>query len=312
MSKIYDSIEQLIGRTPLLRIKKGKGQTTADILLKLESFNPFHSVKDRIGFAMIDQAEQEGKISPDKTVIIEATSGNTGIGLAFVAASRGYRVIFTMPESMSIERRKILKALGAQCVLTEAARGMRGAIEKAQEIANNTPNSWIPAQFDNPSNPAIHYRTTGPEIWQDTDGNVDVLVCGVGTGGTITGTGMYLKEQNPNLYVVAVEPADSPVLSGGAPGSHKIQGIGAGFVPSILNTKIYNEVYRAQLDESMQTSRALAQQEGVFVGISSGAIAAAAIQIGQRPEWQGKTIVAVIPDFGERYFSTVLFQDIEA
>ena len=309
MAKIYDSIEELIGNTPLVRMRKVGGVNLgSDILLKLEYFNPFHSVKDRVGFSMIDRAEKEGIIDPSKTTIVEATSGNTGIGLAFVGASRGYKIIFTMPDNMTIERRKLLEGLGAKCILTKASKGMKGAISKAKEILETIPDSWMPEQFENPANPEIHYKTTGPEIWNDTDGKIDILICAVGTGGTITGTGRYLKEQNSAIKIIAVEPDTSPVLSGEQAGSHKIQGIGAGFIPNVLDTDIYDDIYKASIDESIEISKALAHQEGIFVGLSSGAVVAAALSIAKKTENKGKTIVAILPDFAERYLSSILFQ----
>ncbi len=309
MSKIYNKITDLIGKTPLLELanyKKAKG-LDATILAKLEYFNPAGSVKDRIAKAMIDEAEATGKLVSG-SVIIEPTSGNTGIGLASVAAARGYRIIITMPETMSVERRNLLAAYGAELVLTEGAKGMKGAIAKAEELAKEIPNSFIPGQFVNPANPAYHRATTGPEIWEDTDGKVDIFVAGVGTGGTISGVGEYLKEQNPNVKVVAVEPSDSPVLSEGRAGAHKIQGIGAGFVPDTLNTEIYDEVIKVAADDAFETGRAIAHREGVLVGISSGAAVWAAEQLAKRPENKGKTIVALLPDTGERYLSTPMFK----
>ncbi len=310
MSKIYTSADQLIGRTPLLElvhIEKEK-KLEAKVLAKLEYFNPAGSVKDRIAKAMIDDAEAKGLLKPG-SVIIEPTSGNTGIGLASVAAARGYRIIIVMPETMSVERRQLMKAYGAELVLTEGAKGMKGAIAKADELAKELPNSFIPGQFVNPANPAVHKATTGPEIWEDTDGNVDIFVAGVGTGGTVTGTGEYLKSQNPNVKVVAVEPASSPVLSQGHAGAHKIQGIGAGFVPDVLDTKIYDEIITVENDDAFATGRLIGKHEGVLVGISSGAAVWAAIELAKRPENKGKTIVALLPDTGDRYLSTPLFAD---
>lgn len=310
MSRVYTSADQLIGGTPLLElthIEREEG-LEARILGKLEYFNPAGSVKDRIAKAMIDDAEKKGLLKAN-SVIIEPTSGNTGIGLASVAAARGYRIIIVMPETMSIERRKLMKAYGAELVLTEGSKGMKGAIEKANELAKEIPNSFIPGQFINPANPAVHKATTGPEIWNDTDGKVDIFVAGVGTGGTITGTGEYLKSQNPNVKVVAVEPASSPMLSKGTAGSHKIQGIGAGFVPDVLDTKVYDEVIAVENEDAFTTGRLIGRKEGVLVGISSGAAVWAAVQLAKRPENRGKTIVVLLPDTGDRYLSTPLFED---
>ena len=310
MANIYTSADQLIGKTPLLElthIEKELG-LNATILAKLEYFNPAGSVKDRIAKAMIDDAEASGKLKPG-SVIIEPTSGNTGIGLASVAAARGYRIIIVMPETMSVERRQLMKAYGAELVLTEGAKGMKGAIAKADELAKEIPNSFIPGQFVNPANPAIHRETTGPEIWADTDGKVDIFVAGVGTGGTVTGVGEFLKSQNPNVKVVAVEPAGSPVLSKGTPGAHKIQGIGAGFVPAVLNTGVYDEIIPVENEAAFATGKKIGKSEGVLVGISSGAAVCAAIELAKRPENKGKTIVALLPDTGDRYLSTPLFAD---
>ena len=310
MSKIYTSADQLIGKTPLLElvhIEKDEG-LEAKVLGKLEYLNPAGSVKDRIAKAMIDDAETKGLLKPG-SVIIEPTSGNTGIGLASVAAARGYRIIIVMPETMSVERRQLMKAYGAELVLTEGAKGMKGAIAKADELAKEIPDSFIPGQFVNPANPAIHRATTGPEIWEDTDGKVDIFVAGVGTGGTVTGVGEYLKSQNPNVKIVAVEPASSPVLSKGTAGSHKIQGIGAGFVPDVLDTKIYDEVIPVENDDAFAAGKLVGRAEGVLVGISSGAAVWAAIQLAKRPENKGKTIVALLPDTGDRYLSTPLFSE---
>ena len=310
MSKVYTSADQLVGKTPLLElvhIEKAEG-LEAKVLGKLEYFNPAGSVKDRIAKAMIDDAEQKGLLK-DGSVIIEPTSGNTGIGLASVAAARGYRIIIVMPETMSVERRQLMKAYGAELVLTEGAKGMKGAIAKADELAKEIPGSFIPGQFVNPANPAVHKATTGPEIWGDTDGKVDIFVAGVGTGGTITGVGEYLKSQNPNVKVVAVEPASSPVLSKGVAGSHKIQGIGAGFVPDVLDTKVYDEIIPVENEDAFATGKLIGKKEGVLVGISSGAAVWAAIQLAKRPENKGKTIVALLPDTGDRYLSTPLFAD---
>ena len=308
--RVYRKITDLIGGTPLLELTNYEkaNELNAKIYAKLEYFNPAGSVKDRIAKAMLDDAEEKGLLKPG-AVIIEPTSGNTGIGLASVAASRGYKVILTMPETMSVERRNLLKAYGAELVLTEGAKGMAGAIAKAKELAEQTPNSYIPSQFTNPANPAVHLKTTGPEIWADTDGKVDIFVAGVGTGGTLSGVGAYLKSQNPNVKVVAVEPATSPVLSGGKAGPHKIQGIGAGFVPDTLNTDIYDEILPVQNEDAFATGRALAHSEGVLVGISSGAAVFAAAQFAKRPENAGKVIVALLPDTGERYLSTPMFAD---
>ena len=310
MSNIYTSADQLIGKTPLLElvhIEKELG-LEARILAKLEYFNPAGSVKDRIAKAMIDDAEASGKLKSG-SVIIEPTSGNTGIGLASVAAARGYRIIIVMPETMSVERRQLMKAYGAELVLTEGAKGMKGAIAKADELAKEIPDSFIPGQFVNPANPAVHRATTGPEIWEDTDGKVDFFVAGVGTGGTVTGVGEYLKSQNPEVKVVAVEPAGSPVLSKGTPGAHKIQGIGAGFVPEVLNTGVYDEIIAVENEAAFATGKKIGKSEGVLVGISSGAAVWAAIELAKRPENKGKTIVALLPDTGDRYLSTPLFAD---
>lgn len=310
MAKIYTSITQLIGGTPLVELSnyEADNKLEATILAKLEYFNPAGSVKDRIAKAMLDDAEAKGLLKPGAT-IIEPTSGNTGIGLASVAAARGYKIILTMPETMSVERRNLLKAYGAELVLTDGAKGMKGAIEKANELAAATPGSFIPGQFVNPANPAIHRATTGPEIWADTDGKVDIFVAGVGTGGTLTGVGEYLKAQNPNVKIVAVEPAGSPVLSKGVAGPHKIQGIGAGFVPDTLNTKIYDEIIPVENKDAFITGRTIARKEGVLIGISSGAAVYAATVLAQRPENKGKTIVALLPDTGDRYLSTPLFSE---
>ncbi|MCH5303744.1 MAG: cysteine synthase A [Ruminococcus sp.] len=308
--KIYERITDLIGKTPLLELKNYETANNLDakIVGKLEYFNPAGSVKDRIAKAMIDEAEAKGILKKD-AVIIEPTSGNTGIGLAAVAASRGYRIILTMPETMSVERRNLLKAYGAELVLTEGAKGMKGAIKKAEELADEIPNSFIPSQFENPANPQTHLLTTGPEIWEDTDGKVDIFVAGVGTGGTVSGVGKYLKSKNPDVKVVAVEPATSPVLSKGTPGPHKIQGIGAGFVPDTLNTEVYDEIITVENEEAFKTGGTLAKSEGLLVGISSGAAVFAATQLAKRPENKGKTIVALLPDTGERYLSTPMFSD---
>lgn len=310
MSNIYTSADQLIGKTPLLELTHIEKELNlyAKILAKLEYFNPAGSVKDRIAKAMIDDAEASGKLK-DGSVIIEPTSGNTGIGLASVAAARGYRIIIVMPETMSVERRQIMKAYGAELVLTEGAKGMKGAIAKAEELAAEIPNSFIPGQFVNPTNPKAHIDTTGPEIFEDTDGKVDIFVAGVGTGGTLTGVGEYLKSKNPDVKVVAVEPADSPVLSKGTAGAHKIQGIGAGFVPEVLNTKIYDEIITVSNEDAFATGKLIGKREGILVGISAGAAAAAAIELAKRPENEGKSIVVLLPDTGDRYLSTPLFAD---
>ena len=309
MSKIYTSMDQLIGHTPLLELTHIENERglKARVLAKLEYFNPAGSVKDRIAKRMIEDAESKGMLRPG-SAIIEPTSGNTGIGLAAVAAARGYRTILVMPETMSVERRKLMKAYGAELILTEGAKGMKGAIEKAQALAKEMPNAFVPGQFSNPANPEVHYETTGPEIWADTDGQVDLFVAGVGTGGTVTGVGRYLKQQNPQVKVVAVEPADSPVLSRGTAGPHKIQGIGAGFVPQVLDTAIFDEVITVENDDAFQASRQIGHREGVLVGISSGAAVWAAIQLARRPENEGKTIVALLADTGERYLSTPMFE----
>lgn len=312
MSKVYTSIDQLIGHTPLLEVTniEATDNLAARVLVKLEYFNPAGSAKDRIAKAMLDEAERTGKIHRnDGYTIIEPTSGNTGVGLSSVAAARGYRLIITMPETMSVERRQLMRGYGAELVLTEGPLGMKGAIAKAEELARETPKSMIAGQFVNPANPAIHEATTGPEIWEDTDGKVDILVAGVGTGGTITGTGRYLKKQNPQVEVVAVEPADSPVLSGGKPGPHKIQGIGAGFVPEALDTSIYDKIMPVAAEDAFAAGRRLGHEEGVLVGISSGAALHAALELARKPENAGKTIVAIMPDTGERYLSTPLFSE---
>ncbi|CAN5361842.1 cysteine synthase A [soil metagenome] len=309
MSHIYDNITDLVGHTPLVRINRLTEGIDATILAKLEFYNPANSVKDRIGVAIIDAAEKSGVLKPGGT-IVEGTSGNTGIALAMVGAARGYKVILTMPETMSMERRVLLRAYGAELVLTPGAAGMRGAVEAAEQIVADTPGAILARQFENEANPAIHHATTGPEIWQDTDGGVDIFVAGIGTGGTITGAGRYLKEQNPDIVVVGVEPLDSPILNGGSPGPHKIQGIGANFVPKILDTTVYDEIIDVSLDDSIRLSRQLATDEGILAGISSGAIVWAALELAKRPENAGKTIVAIVCDFGERYVSSVLYDDI--
>ena len=310
MANVYQSVTELIGHTPLLAAKNfaKAHDLSANIVVKLEYFNPAGSVKDRIAIAMIEQAEKEGKIAPGAT-LIEPTSGNTGIGIAAVAAARGYHAILTMPETMSVERRNLLKAYGAEIVLTDGSQGMKGAITRAVQLQKEIPNSFIPSQFENPANPAVHERTTGPEIWEDTDGNVDAFVAGVGTGGTVSGVGRYLKSKNPSIHVVAVEPTDSPVLSGGKPGPHKIQGIGAGFIPATLDTKVYDEIIQVKNEDAFAYGREFARREGALVGISSGAALAAASELARRLDFAGKTIVVLLPDGGDRYLSTDLFQD---
>ncbi|WP_200331619.1 cysteine synthase A [Leucobacter sp. L43] len=311
MARTYDNITQAFGNTPLVRLNRVTEDAGAEVFAKLEFYNPAGSVKDRIGIAIIDAAEQSGDLQPGGT-IVEGTSGNTGIALAFVGAARGYRVILTMPETMSIERRKMLRAYGAEIVLTEGPLGMKGAVAKAEEIASNTPGAVLAKQFANPANPAVHRATTGPEVWNDTDGSVDIFIAGIGTGGTITGAGGYLKEQNPNVQVIAVEPIDSPLLTEGNAGPHKIQGLGANFVPPILDREVYDEVIDVTLADSIAKARALATDEGILAGISGGSAVWAATEVAKRPENAGKKIVVVVPDFGERYFSTVLFEDLDA
>jgi len=308
--RIFNNVPETVGNTPLIYLNRVAAGLGARIAVKHEGYNPFNSVKDRIGMAMVQDAIQMGRLKPGM-IIVEPTSGNTGIGLAYVAAALGYRCIFTMPETMTVERRNMLRALGAKLVLTEGAKGMKGAIAKAEEIlARLGPKGWMPRQFDNPANPAIHYRTTGPEIWTDSEGRVDILVSGIGTGGTITGAGRYLRERKPEIRIVAVEPAESPVLSGGSPGPHKQQGLGAGFIPSILDTKIYDEVIRVTNDDAIATTRRLAREEAIFAGISTGSITWAALQVAARPENRGKLIVSIACDFGERYLSNPVYTDL--
>lgn len=310
MSRIFKKADELIGRTPLIELTniEDKYNTEATILAKLEFFNPGGSVKDRVAKEMIDDAEREGKLTPD-SVIIEPTSGNTGIGLAMVAAARGYRIIIVMPETMSMERRLLMKAYGAELVLTEGSRGMKGAIERADELAKEIPNAFIPGQFVNPSNPKAHINTTGPEIWEDTDGKVDIFIAGVGTGGTVTGVGEYLKSKNPDVQIIAIEPKDCPTLTNGGAGPHKIQGIGAGFVPEVLNTSVYDEVFMVENEQAFEFTRQIGRQEGILVGISAGAAAYAAVEVAKRPENKGKNIVVLFPDTGERYLSTPVFSE---